>query len=403
MIERKFGLIIRELRLEKGVSQEKLALETDIDRSYISDIEKGNRKVSIVIIEKLAKYFDISISKLFAQMEEKFKNIRGKTAQYDVPKELWQKRTSVSNRVLLRWKLIKQNKITLNQLKTFYGGLCVDFVNDDFINPQNQKNKLFQYLKSQLGGNDMISSMISIRNEDGSSSSQFLRDTYRKIVNIVGKDNLKPIERNAVIPYSGFGRNDVWKGNFYYSIRGGQQNSIESHKNISPQLFNPAISYANELVANDLYIVLSYFALFAEGMPQKNFRNIKVLKEKCENYLQNRNYDSGNLLDYCTEHPSLSYNKRILMDPIQIKPIRIEYFGNCKTSDRCVICHNQAATKNIITYDKSNGFLLSSSNPMNMFWSTHLSNMLQQDYTLTEYYVEEDKRVKKRKKILKGK
>lgn len=74
MIERKFGLIIRELRLEKGVSQEKLALETDIDRSYISDIEKGNRKVSIVIIEKLAKYFDISISKLFAQMEEKFNN-----------------------------------------------------------------------------------------------------------------------------------------------------------------------------------------------------------------------------------------------------------------------------------------------------------------------------------------
>lgn len=107
--------------------------------------------------------------------------------------------------------------------------------------------------------------------------------------------------------------------------------------------------------------------------------------------------------EYYTEHPSLSYNKRILMDPIQIKPIRIEYFGNCKTSDRCVICHNQAATKNIITYDKSNGFLLSSSNPMNMFWSTHLSNMLQQDYTLTEYYVEEDKRVKKRKKILKGK
>lgn len=334
---------------------------------------------------------------------EKFKNIRGKTAQYDVPKELWQKRTSVSNRVLLRWKLIKQNKITLEQLKTFYGGVCVDFVNDDFINTQNQNNKLFQYLKSQLGGNDMISSMISIRNEDGSSSSQFLRDTYQKIANTVGKNNLKVIERNSGIFYSGFGKNDVWKGNFYYSIRGGQQNSIESHKNISPQLFNPAISYANELVANDLYIVLSYFALFAEGIPPSKSQKIKELKKKCEDYLKIRNYDNGNLLSYCTKHPSLSYKKGVLMDAIQIKPIRIEFFGDCSTSDRCVICHNQAATKNIITYDKSNEFLLSSSNPMNMFWSTHLSNMIQQDYTLIEYYEEEDKRVEKRKKLLKVK
>lgn len=352
------------------------------------------------IIQSLNSFWNSFDDKLIV---EKFKNIRGKTAQYDVPTELWQKRTSVSNRVLLRWKLIKQNKITLEQLKTFYGGVCVDFVNDDFINPQNKNDKLFQYLKSKLGGNDMISSMISIRNEDGSSSSQFLRDTYQTIVNTIGENNLKPIERNSAIPYSGYGKNDVWKGNFYYSIRGGQQNSIESHKINSPQLFNPAISYANELVANDLYIVLSYFALFAEGMPPSEYQKIKELKKMCESYLKNRNYYDGNLLSYCTKHPSLSYNKGVLMDAIQIKPIRIEFFGNCGTSDRCVICHNQAATKNVITYDKSNGFLLSSSNPMNMFWSTHLSNMLQQDYTLKEYYDEEDKRVVKRKKLLKRK
>jgi len=69
-IEGKFGLIIRQLRIKKGLSQEKLALDAEIDRTYISDIEKGSRNVSIVMIEKLANYFQIPISELFKQIEE---------------------------------------------------------------------------------------------------------------------------------------------------------------------------------------------------------------------------------------------------------------------------------------------------------------------------------------------
>ena len=68
-IEQKFGLIIRQLRIEKGLSQEKLALDAGIDRTYIGDIEKGSRNVSITMIEKLASYFQISISELFIKME----------------------------------------------------------------------------------------------------------------------------------------------------------------------------------------------------------------------------------------------------------------------------------------------------------------------------------------------
>jgi transcriptional regulator with XRE-family HTH domain len=53
-IQEKFGNNIRALRLSAHLSQEKLALEAGIDRTYISDIEKGERKVSIATIEKLA-------------------------------------------------------------------------------------------------------------------------------------------------------------------------------------------------------------------------------------------------------------------------------------------------------------------------------------------------------------
>jgi len=61
----KFGLKIKQLRQKKAYSQEELANKSSIDRTYISDIEKGERNVSILIIEKLAKALDTEIFELF--------------------------------------------------------------------------------------------------------------------------------------------------------------------------------------------------------------------------------------------------------------------------------------------------------------------------------------------------
>ena len=52
-IKKHLGNKIKLLRLEKSYSQEELAYKAAIDRTYISDIEKGERNVSILIIEKL--------------------------------------------------------------------------------------------------------------------------------------------------------------------------------------------------------------------------------------------------------------------------------------------------------------------------------------------------------------
>jgi len=51
--------------LEKGLSQEKLALIAEIDRTYIPSIEKGERNVSIVIAEKLSIALNVPITELF--------------------------------------------------------------------------------------------------------------------------------------------------------------------------------------------------------------------------------------------------------------------------------------------------------------------------------------------------
>jgi transcriptional regulator with XRE-family HTH domain len=68
-LQRKFGLILKELRLEKRLSQESLANQSDIDRTYISDIEKGERNISLKIIEQLSGTLQISLSELFKRIE----------------------------------------------------------------------------------------------------------------------------------------------------------------------------------------------------------------------------------------------------------------------------------------------------------------------------------------------
>ncbi|CAC9973886.1 helix-turn-helix domain-containing protein [Flavobacterium panici] len=52
-IKEKFGFKVKELREQKGYSIEYLANISNVDRNYISDIEKGQRNVSIEIIEKI--------------------------------------------------------------------------------------------------------------------------------------------------------------------------------------------------------------------------------------------------------------------------------------------------------------------------------------------------------------
>ncbi len=67
-IKQKFGEKLKKIRLEKGLSQEALALSADIDRTYIPSIEKGERNVSITILAKLSKALGMSISQLLEKI-----------------------------------------------------------------------------------------------------------------------------------------------------------------------------------------------------------------------------------------------------------------------------------------------------------------------------------------------
>jgi len=60
-----FGARVRELRKQAKLSQEELADEAELDRSYIGGVERGQRNVSLVNIHKIARALKVKPGALF--------------------------------------------------------------------------------------------------------------------------------------------------------------------------------------------------------------------------------------------------------------------------------------------------------------------------------------------------
>lgn len=67
-IERVFGEVLRRLRTEKGLSQEELADESELHRTYVSQIERGLKSPSLETMRRLAVALGISLPKLMDQV-----------------------------------------------------------------------------------------------------------------------------------------------------------------------------------------------------------------------------------------------------------------------------------------------------------------------------------------------
>ena len=68
MIKQKVGARIRELRNDRGLSQEKLALAAGLDRTYIASVENGKRNISIINLEKIIVALNSTFSTFFENM-----------------------------------------------------------------------------------------------------------------------------------------------------------------------------------------------------------------------------------------------------------------------------------------------------------------------------------------------
>jgi transcriptional regulator with XRE-family HTH domain len=68
-IRERFGFAVKTRREDLGLTQEDLADRAGIHRTYLSDIERGSRNLSLINIERIAAALSLSVSELFRLVE----------------------------------------------------------------------------------------------------------------------------------------------------------------------------------------------------------------------------------------------------------------------------------------------------------------------------------------------
>lgn len=69
-VQKKFGERVRSLRSKKGWSQERLALESGLGRGFMGSIERGEKAPGMLTLCKLARVFEMSLSRLVEGIDE---------------------------------------------------------------------------------------------------------------------------------------------------------------------------------------------------------------------------------------------------------------------------------------------------------------------------------------------
>jgi len=65
---KRFGNRIRDMRKERGLSQEAFAALCELDRTYMGGVERGERNLSLENIERIDRGLDVSLSELMKDL-----------------------------------------------------------------------------------------------------------------------------------------------------------------------------------------------------------------------------------------------------------------------------------------------------------------------------------------------
>ncbi|MFN3387417.1 MAG: helix-turn-helix domain-containing protein [Allosphingosinicella sp.] len=68
-VKKRFGARLRALRKARKLSQEAVALSSDLDRSYLGRIERGQANVSLINIERIAAALGVEAAAFFSELQ----------------------------------------------------------------------------------------------------------------------------------------------------------------------------------------------------------------------------------------------------------------------------------------------------------------------------------------------
>ena len=64
-VNKQLGMRVRYLREQKKMTLEELSFEANVNKNYLSDLERGNRNPTVKILERIALALEISLEELF--------------------------------------------------------------------------------------------------------------------------------------------------------------------------------------------------------------------------------------------------------------------------------------------------------------------------------------------------
>jgi len=71
-----FGEVLRAFRTRRGLTQEELAIECEMDRAYVSELERGLKEPCLSTILKLADKLDVPVADIMSQVESQVRATR---------------------------------------------------------------------------------------------------------------------------------------------------------------------------------------------------------------------------------------------------------------------------------------------------------------------------------------
>jgi transcriptional regulator with XRE-family HTH domain len=74
-VSKAFGVVLRKLRVSKGLTQEQLGFEANLRRTFISSLELGEKQPSLETIHKIAIALDMPMSRLILKVEHEIQKV----------------------------------------------------------------------------------------------------------------------------------------------------------------------------------------------------------------------------------------------------------------------------------------------------------------------------------------
>lgn len=317
------------------------------------------------------------VKKLPAPIQTKFNNYTAK-AKADAS-ILSLQRVAKNSRVSLPYRVIIDNELTLDMLSSFYEGVCVLLENNDYFELLEKDDPLSVYLIENIGGDNVVSSIVCIYSIDGNSGSSLSKQFLEKIKPIIVKNNWIPIERKNKKSFNVCQGNDKLIGHYYYDISGGSTTSETSHTYVDKipqefQLFNHFSDYASSKTIERVKHTLVFYMLHCYDIK-------KYIPEDLVLELLSKLKPDLTLYTYCVIESELYC-------PITNIKISIDFFLKNNDDLNCIhLCHNEAVVKNKIKYD--NSCILTAFRPDNLFFGTKNGNLQMQDFSIPEFKQEQ--------------